>query len=117
MLTDGQIVLSDQIILVQAQKSRHRANEAPVENSARQDFPLLIFERFKEASTDPRCRANFSAGNATHFALSLEALAEIPFTHAPASLHELGHSRRASQGCQIRRECSLGYRNQSGTLP
>ena len=62
MLTDGQIVLSDEIILVQAQKTRDRANEAPVENSARQHFPLFIFERFEEASANTLLPRKFQRG-------------------------------------------------------
>ncbi len=73
---DREVVFGDELLLVETEKARRRADEPAIKNTARQLLPLLFLKSFEEACADAGRDRNFLQGYAAQFAFAPQMFAE-----------------------------------------
>jgi hypothetical protein len=71
-----QRVLGDEAFLIEAQKTRDRANKAAIEDSSRQLIPLVFFDGLQKTRADARSGGDLVKRNAAHFTFAPKVFAE-----------------------------------------
>jgi hypothetical protein len=77
-----QIVLGQKRLFVEAEITGDRADKSAIENAARKFLPFFIFQGFKEAGSNARCRSNFFQRDFAQFTFALQTFSEISPGHA-----------------------------------
>ena len=92
----GEVIFGEEIFFVEAEVAGDGADEAAVENAARQLVPIFIFEGFEKAQADAGSDNDFVGRDFAQFAFALETFSEVSPGHGSNPVRQTGEKVSAA---------------------